>query len=280
MKAEQANRLVEEELKRLEQSLQQGRTDQLMAVLAAAGRFHRYSFGNVMLIVTQCPHATQVAGFHTWKKLGRWVKKGEKGIAIVAPIVLRKDDAADEKSDTAIRFRVVHVFDLSQTDGEPLPSIARTTGEPGYLTDRLKAYVASLGIELVYADDLGDALGRSSNGKITLVNGLSPAQEFHVLAHELAHEMLHHSGERPATKVAVETEAEAVSFVVCQAAGLDAAQASRDYIQLYEGDAALLSTCLDRIRATASTIITAVMDRSADDPTGAELAPAAPPAAA
>lgn len=279
MKAEQANRLVEEELKRLEQSLQQGKTDQLMALLAAAGRFHRYSFSNIMLISTQCPHATHVAGFHTWKKLGRWVKKGEKGIAIVAPIVLRKDQATDKESEKVVRFRVVHVFDITQTDGEPLPEIARTTGNPGQLTERLKAYVSQLGITLVHSDDLGGALGRSSNGKITLVNGLPPAQEFHVLAHELAHEMLHHSGNRPATKVAVETEAEAVSFVVCQAAGLDAAQASRDYIQLYEGDAALLSACLDRIRTTASTIIAAVLQQAAE-PGDTELAPTAPPAAA
>ncbi|MCL4740956.1 MAG: hypothetical protein KJZ54_02020 [Phycisphaerales bacterium] len=279
MKAEQANRLVEEELKRLEQSLQQGKTDQLMALLAAAGRFHRYSFSNIMLIATQCPHATQVAGFHTWKKLGRWVKKGEKGIAIVAPIVMRNDRATDEEPEKVVRFRVVHVFDLSQTDGEPLPEIAHTTGDPGHFTERLKVYVSQLGIALEYSDDLGPALGRSSNGKITLVNGLPPAQEFHVLAHELAHEMLHHSGNRPATKVAVETEAEAVSFVVCQAVGLDAAEASRDYIQLYEGDAELLSACLDRIRTTASTIIAAVLHQPAAAGDG-ELAPTAPPVAA
>lgn len=79
------SQLIDDALSKLEDGLRAGRSAQLEAYLALCARFHRYSFGNVLLIAVQCPHATHVAGFHAWKKLGRWVRKGEHGIAILAP---------------------------------------------------------------------------------------------------------------------------------------------------------------------------------------------------
>ena len=87
-------------------------------------RFHRYSFGNVLLIAAQCHEATRVAGFNAWRKLNRFVRKGEKAIWILAPMVYKNADAEDGEDDRVIRgFKFVPVFDVAQTDGEELPSI-------------------------------------------------------------------------------------------------------------------------------------------------------------
>ena len=87
-------------------------------------RFYRYSFGNVLLIAAQCQEATQVAGFNTWRKLNRFVRKGEKAIWILAPMVYKNADVEDGQDERFIRgFKFVPVFDLAQTDGEGMPSI-------------------------------------------------------------------------------------------------------------------------------------------------------------
>ena len=259
MKAEQAKNIAEEALARLADALEAGRSETLVRYLATMARFHDYSFGNVMLIYTQKPDATHVAGFRAWKNLGRFVRKGEKGIAIIAPMLIRPKDRDDDKS--FLRFKAVYVFDGSQTEGEPLPEFACVNGNPNGHTERLKALVASKGIALEYTDNLLGAHGRSSGGRIELRPGLSPAEEFSVLTHELAHEMLHKDDRRNGTSKTIrETEAEAVAFVVCQAIGLDTNTAAADYIQLYAGDKATLAESLDHIQKTAAEIITAIKD--------------------
>jgi hypothetical protein len=156
---------------------------------------------------------------------------------------------------------VVYVFDVSQTDGEPLPEFAKVTGDPGDYSERLKGLVRQLSIELEYSDQLGGALGVSRGGKIALKEGLDPSQEFTTLVHELAHEILHQGDERKgSTKTSRELEAEAVAFVVAQAIGLDAGTASSDYIQLYRGDKAQLTQSLDAVRKAASLILEAIVE--------------------
>lgn len=265
MKAsEQAKKLADEALERLVASVKAGKSDSLTAYLAAMGRFHNYSFGNVMLIVTQKPDASHVAGFNTWKTLGRFVKKGEKGILIIAPMVFKPtDDARNGSADadrTILRFKGVYVFDVSQTDGEPLPEFARVGGNPNGHTDRLKSLVANKGIKLEYSGDIGSAHGVSSLGLIKIRLDLSPAEEFSVLAHELAHEMLHsREYRREASKTVKETEAEAVAFVVSQSIGLETGTSAADYIQLYDGNADTLAESLERIQKTAAEIIEHIM---------------------
>lgn len=264
MKAEQAKKLADDGLTQLASALERGQSEMLKAYLAAMGRFHNYSFGNVMLIVMQNPNATQVAGFNTWRTFGRFVKKGEKGIVIIAPMLIKPKemDASQANDDRSIlRFKAVYVFDVSQTDGEPLPEFARVGGNPNGHTERLKALVASKGITLEYSDSLYGANGLSHGGRIQLLNGLSPAEEFSILAHELAHEMLHKGDRRTETsKTLRETEAEAVAFVVCQAIGLETGTAASDYIQLYAGKTETLAESLNLVQKTASEIIEAILE--------------------
>lgn len=265
MKAEEAKKLADQALKNLAAALQAGKSDALVAYLQALSRFHHYSFGNVMLIVMQKPDATHVAGFQTWKKLNRYVKKGEKGLVIIAPMMIKaKEEALPLEADREkllLRFKAVYVFDVSQTDGESLPAVSRVGGNPNGCTDRLKALVAAKNVTIEYADDLGGPLGVSCGGLIKILRSLSPAEEFSLIAHELAHELLHRGERRTGlTKTVKETEAEAVAFVVCQAIGLETGTAAADYIQLYDGSEATLSESLDAIQQVAAEMIAAVHD--------------------
>ena len=266
MKTGQVRRQIDNALEKLGQQIEQGASEQLLSYLAAMGRFHRYSWGNVLLILAQRRHASRVAGFGTWKKLGRHVKRGEKGIVILAPIVHRlavvreKDDSTAEEDDELVRgFRPVYVFDVSQTDGKALPESSRVHGDPGEALERLKAFVAAQGIELGRLPAIADAEGVSRGGTILIQPGLAPAAAFSALVHELAHELLHwgEQEERPSITVQ-ETEAEAVAFVVCQAVGLDAKTSSSDYIGVYQGNKETLAKSLGRIQQTAARIIEGV----------------------
>ncbi|OWY73119.1 hypothetical protein B7486_01870 [cyanobacterium TDX16] len=264
MKAEQAKKVADQALEQLSQALAAGRSEELTRYLSMLAKFHKYSFGNVMLILSQMPDATHVAGFNTWKQVGRYVRQGEKGIVIIAPMAFRKHNAepaageSAERDETVLRFRGVYVFDVSQTEGQPLPEPAGINGDPGHHLDRIKAVVASRGIALDYEIGPGSALGLSRGGRISIRPGLPAAEEFAVIVHELAHELLHRGEDRPASKTVRETEAEAVAFVVAQAVGLDAGAAARDYIQLYDGKTDTLAASLDRIQKTAADIIAAL----------------------
>ena len=125
MKREEVSELVERGIRELNEALAAGKSDRLQQYLDVMARFPRYSFNNCILIAVQFPQARIVQGFHAWKKLGRSVKKGEKGIGIIAPMIGRKKDeegqADDSTGKTIFGFKVVHVFDVSQTEGDELP---------------------------------------------------------------------------------------------------------------------------------------------------------------
>jgi hypothetical protein len=263
MKVEQAKQIVSKAIEELSQSLERGHSETLRTYLAAIGRFHRYSLRNVMLIASQKPTATHVAGFHTWHKLGRFVKKGERGILILAPIVRPKNQSVEQteadESSTAVGFRAAYVFDIRQTDGQELPEIGSVNGDPREYRERLATFVAKQGVALEYSQDIAPARGTSAGGKITLLPGQSAGEEFATLAHEVAHEMMHRDERRSTTSKRVrETEAEAVAFVVCNAIGLETGSAAQDYIGLYGGDAKLLNESLVYVQRTATQILTAI----------------------
>ncbi len=172
MADDRTREIAEHALDRLAAALDAGRSETLNEYLAAQARFHRYSWNNVLLIGSQRPDATRVAGFHTWHDLGRWVKRGEKGIRILAP--QRVNDEAREDSDRRsldretyrlTGFRTAYVFDVQQTDGRPLPAFAATAGDPSVHLDKLKAFVASQNIALDYDPAIAPAQGVSSGGR-------------------------------------------------------------------------------------------------------------------
>ena len=265
MKIEQAKQLTEQAFDKLIQALEAGKSETLKVYLATMSRFHRYSFGNIMLIAFQRPSATRVAGFNTWKSLGRFVMKGEKGIMILAPIIATRKNTDDKGDESTLQeaalagVKPVYVWDESQTDGKPLAELAAVTGNPCNYTDPLTAYEGRLGIALEYSPDIAPAKGLSHGGKITLLPDLSPAESFSVLVHEVSHELLHRNERRAKTNRTIrETEAEAVAFVVCQAIGLETNGSSADYIQSWRGDKQTLTEGLHFVQQTASQILTAI----------------------
>ena len=196
MKSEQIKQITSKAIEELVAALNAGRSEALTNYLAAMGRFHRYSFFNVMLIVRACPNATHVAGYQTWKSLGRYVKKGEKGIMILAPLFRRRTNESNEAenanldssdSRTLTGFGAVYVFDESMTGGNPLPQIGNINGDPGAHRERLEQLVREQGIALEYSPDIAPAKGISEGGKITLLPGQSPAETVATLIHEVAH---------------------------------------------------------------------------------------------
>jgi hypothetical protein len=231
--------IIAANIKLLIEQLEAGQSDALTHYLTAMSRFHNYSFGNVLEIARQMPTATRVAGFWTWKNLGRSVNAGAKGIRILAPIVgvKRKKDTEAERdittqnTRTLLGFRNAYVFDISQTNGVDLPAMHEVSGDPGESIDRLAAFLRSQGIELVYNAKIAPAMGKSYGGRIAILPGQSKAEEFSTLVHEAAHEMMHKAERRTATtKTVRETEAEAVAFVVGKAIGLVTGSASADYV--------------------------------------------------
>lgn len=273
MKVEQAKQIASNAIEQLRQALDAGQSERLKEYLAAMARFRHYSWGNILLIASQRPNATHVAGFHAWHKLGRFVRKGEKGILILAPIIRKKAqnnaETEPDESSVAVRFRAAYVFDVSQTDGQPLPEIGSVNGDPREYRERLAKFVAEQGIALEYCDAIAPARGMSEGGKIMLLPGQAPAEEFATLAHEVAHEMMHRDERRSSTTKRVrETEAEAVAFVVCNSIGLDTGSAAQDYIGLYGGDAKLLSESLEYVQRTSTQILNAIgADESSAPPT-------------
>ena len=195
------------------------------------------------------------------------MKKGEKGIRILAPIIgiQRKPKEEAEKDITKqnrpvlVGFRSAYVFDVSQTDGAELPAMREVTGDVGENRDRLLAFIEKRGIELVFTENIAPALAVSYGGRIALLPGQSKAEEFATLVHEVAHEMLHKAERRTATtKVVRETEAEAIAFIIGKAVGLETGTASADYIHLYHGNASLLAESLEVIQQASAVILAAL----------------------
>jgi len=272
MKLEEINLKTKEAVDYLMQSLEAGHSAVLTQYLGAMAKFRNYSFGNIMLIARQKPDATSVAGLRTWNSLGRFVRRGEKGIFILAPLVGKKDRQqemavntdAKETVTQLLGFRGVYVFDISQTEGKDLPTLTEVQGDVSGYRERLVKFVEAQGITLNYSEQIAPTKGLSYGGKITLLSGMQPAEEFSTLTHEIAHEMLHRGDRRTiTTKQVRETEAEAVAFVVCQAIELETRSASRDYIQLWHGDADLLRESLVAVQQTAAIILGGIAPEAA-----------------
>lgn len=229
-------------------------------------RFHRYSFGNVLLIAAQCHEATRVAGFNAWRKMNRFVRKGEKAIFILAPMVYKNADSADDEDERVIRgFKWVPVFDIVQTDGEEMPSVCnRLAGDdPDGLFGQLVAVAQSIGFSVHETEIPGSANGDCTYDlkriRVEVTN--SPAQRVKTLAHEIAHAMLH---EDVKDRRLAELEAESTSFVICQSLGLDTSDYAFGYVATWAGGgdeaiAGIKASC-DRIQKTAARVLRSFED--------------------
>jgi antirestriction protein ArdC len=246
--------------------------------LQAQARFHRYSFGNTLLIMAQSPEATQVAGFKTWIHLDRHVRKGEHAVWILAPMVgnvTKTDDDGQETAHKVLRgFRAVPVFDLAQTDGADLPSpLSLLQGEDEAGAFETLARVAK-GWGWTVADADAGKLGAANGMTCHLTREIlvsaerSPLQRVKTLTHEMGHALLH--GEDctyRADRGLVELEAESVAYVVCGSLGLSTDNYSLGYVAGWSGDGetavAAIKTSGERIQRAAAQVLTALEDASA-----------------
>ncbi len=239
--------------------------------LAAQALFHHYSARNVFLILFQRPEATRVAGYTTWQKLGRQVRRGETGITIFAPAPFKQstiDATTGEVIEELIpRFKTATVFDIAQTVGEPLPTIklgeiAGNAPEGAYAV--LVDFAASIGYSMVPHPENDEAEGRCNYQNQTIsVQTATPERMLHVLIHELAH-ALTAAIRQARDRTERETLAEGVAFVVCMAIGLDAGAYAFPYIAGYVGQkdgAAIITRLMDTIQKTAAQIIEVVETR-------------------
>lgn len=248
--------------------------------LDVQARFHNYSFGNVLLILHQRPQATRVAGFHTWLDLGYHVRKGEKGIAILAPVTVKKVEETDDGREVEVKrlvtFRVVYVFDVSQVDAGPkarplpssVPGVERLTADaPADLIERLQATAFELGYKVEFTDRLEHS---GANGEcdfsqktIRIHPELAGAQTVKTFAHELAHAVLHSGWTTGMTRELRELEAESVAYTVCSALGIDSSSYSFGYVSSWTGKDAvkLIRQSGERIQKAAHRILAEPVDQ-------------------
>jgi len=268
--ADQLHRQLIDQVARLRTS------EEWLQAMVTAARFHDYSLGNWLLLCSQAEErgttVTRPAGYRTWQHLDRQVRRGETGYRILAPVTRRvKDDRADteEKERMLVGFRVVTVFDVSQTDGEPLPDVG-----PRLLTGDGDTAVLETGISMIedagYQFSLAPLRGpngvtRPASRQVMVEADLDGAQLTKTTIHELAHVLMHADEGHIDCRGRVEVEAESVAYVVCAGAGLNTSAYSIAYVARWaettdDPDRTMLATG-ERIVTAARRILDAV-DRS------------------
>ena len=276
-----------EKVQKLTDQLETGITElfnseRYAAYLSTMAKFHRYSFGNILLILLQCPGASQVAGYGDWKKnFGRQVKRGEHGITILAPCPYRRreeveETAPDGSTATTIQlvqrvgFRTVTVFDVSQTEGKPLPELVHklTGGVVDY--ERITEAISHLSPYPISIEAFpGAAFGccNFAERRILVQPDMSQVQTIKTMIHEVSHAKLHAPKEgaapeenRSEQRSSREVEAESVAYVVCQHFGIDTSDYSFGYVAGWSRgkDLTQLRASLERIRDTAVELIDSI----------------------
>ncbi len=244
-------------------------SDTFRAYLDAQARFHKYSFGNVLLILAQKPDASRVAGYRTWQSLGRQVKKGERAIRILAPLRKKEtDEATGEEGFRVYGFRAASVFAYEQTDGKPLPDVPVPilgSEAGGELYTRLEEVARAEGLTVVRGHERFGARDHMmgfyepDNRLIAIRDDVPQLQATKTLAHETAHHFAKHSESGPAS----ETEAEGVAYVVLAHHGLDSGTRSFPYVATWSQDKAVLKAALATIQTVSSTIIERIAGQDA-----------------
>lgn len=238
--------------------------------LTFMGKFHRYSINNSILIWLQNPDATLVAGYKAWsEKFKRQVRKGEKGITILAPCphkymkqVTDADGNVEEREINYMTYRPCTVFDISQTDGEDVPDICTELSGDVDDFDSLYGKLTDVSpVPIEYEDITNGALGYYSHdlNAIRIKSGMSQMQTLKTIIHEIAHAILHSkdNGEaKDADRVTREVQAESVAYTVCTMMGLDTSGYSFEYVASWSTgrDVKELVASMEVIRKTAQTI--------------------------
>lgn len=250
--------------------------------LSFLSRFHDYSFNNIILIAMQKPDASLVAGYSDWvRKHHRYVKKGEKAIRILAPTPYKKkreEEVIDENGNKSMEevevtipaFKIVNVFDVSQTDGEPLPSLGvdELTGDVEQYNAFFNALVSVSPVPIGFEDIPGSSHGfyHHVDRRIAIQAEMSQLQTLKTMVHEIAHAILHawpEDGEKPKDgpdRHTKEVQAEAVAYTVCQRYGLETSEYSFAYIAGWSSgkETPELKASLGVIRETAHNLIAAI----------------------
>ena len=285
---------VQELTDKLEQGLQDlFNSDSYCNYLSTMSKFHNYSFNNTLLIAMQKPDATLVAGYKAWQKnFERHVNKGEKAIRILAPapykikeerdkidpvtqeLLLDKDGnpQKEEVEITIPAFRAVSVFDVSQTDGKPIPELAAKellSDVEGY-QDMIRAVEAISPVPIELEEIAGDSKGYYDREakRIAVQENMSESQTLKTMIHEVAHSKLHskeveQDEQMRKDRNTKEVEAESVAYTVCQHFGIDTSDYSFGYIAGWSSgrDTKELRSSMDTIRRTASELITGIEEQ-------------------
>jgi antirestriction protein ArdC len=256
-KVKEAYALIEQGIKSITSS------EQYKEFLKFSASFYNYSLNNQLLIWAQKPTATYVAGFNAWKKLGRSVKKGEKGIQILAPLRIKatrfNDDIEEEETKEFNRYRVTYVFDVSQTEGEAIPNIhefVKTVDGETELYEMVK------NISPFPVSELADCEGADGyynliTKEIKISSKNPTSHRLLTLIHEIAHGLLHGDRKTSPNKTIREVEAESVGFIVCHALGIDTSANSLGYLASYGGRSTmqLVKDNKERINTAAKKIL-------------------------
>ena len=204
--------------------------------LRVCSKFHNYSLNNQILIMMQAPYATRVAGYRTWQSMGRQVRKGEKSLMIIAPMRIKKEDVdefGNEDEKELLLFKAVSVFDISQTDGEDLPSIAdELTDDDTAYDDIINRLVSFAPVPVEFTDIPGTAYGYFSpkENKICIRKDISRQHQCKTLIHEIAHSLCDADPKVMTDRQTKEVRAESVAYCVSSALGIDTSQYSFGYI--------------------------------------------------
>ncbi|WP_236572287.1 ArdC-like ssDNA-binding domain-containing protein [Nocardiopsis sp. FR4] len=238
------------------------------AMVTSRAWLRRYSVNNLMLILHQYPDARDVRAFGAWLKVGRHVRRGERGIRILAPVRYRVEEESEstETDDTGRRyqvrgFTVETVFDVSQTDGDPLPEPANAVpvelrgAAPEHLWNQVAAMVAARGYKLERGD-CGDAYGYVDyrTRTVRVRDNVDPAQAVKTLTHELAHILCDHHTRTGLTRQRREVEAESVACLVSAVMGLDTLAYSVPYVAGWADDTDAAHTSAEHVMAVADQI--------------------------
>ena len=226
--------------------------------LETMSKFWRYSYYNQLLIVHQMPKATRVAGFRKWREMGRCVQKGSKAIRILAPrfrkIMELDENGALVEKEEVVYFVPVPVFDLSQTEGQPLPEVEISIQGDNYkgFMDNLLAFCESKKIKVNFKNlGINGLYGYSKGGQIAITNTESINTQVNTMIHEVAHELLHRG--KTLSKQETEIQAEGVAYVVTKHFGME--NRSFNYLALYDANYKKIMGNLKAISRAAKEVI-------------------------